>query len=101
MSSVHGAYFQVPPFKYYKATSEFFLLDENANTNMVCGVPLGTVLRDMGRKVYKSAERNSTMVKVQIIPLTNMSDEANMYQTGYISLGDGVGLFASPVVRLN
>jgi hypothetical protein len=98
MSAIHAAKSQIPPFKLYRTNAQLYLLTA-AGVNSTNQINSGTILRDMGKKVYMPAQ-GSTLVKVQVVPITNSATENNNYLTGYISLGDGT-LAATNVSALN
>lgn len=99
MSAIHAAKSQIPPFKLYRTNAQLYLLTAAGVDSTTQIASSGTILRDMGKKVYMPAE-GSTLVKVQVVPITNSATENNNYLTGYISLGDGT-LAATNVSALN
>jgi hypothetical protein len=99
MSSVHAFKAQPAP-KLFRATDAFTLITNTTTGATTGGASISTddVLMNMGTKVAHSS--GSTLLKVKVLPVSGGSGtEANSYQTGYISLGEG-SVAASAVAAL-
>ena len=90
---------QLDPFTYYivkAGTVNIPLLNADGTSSTVL-INAGNALQDMGKRIVLNG---TTLVKVQLIPITRFATAANNYNSGYISLGDGL-VEVSPVSRLN
>ncbi len=93
MSSIAGAYSQVPPFKRWVATAGFTLYSKTGAATTV-SVPANAVLVDMGKTQFATATSvnaaavGSVLRKVALAPASLKVGAT--YGSGYIVLSDTV-----------